>query len=154
MLNKRKWKVSIRAALVLAVVSGCAENFPHASGEKEGTAGRRLTGIVTCLEKKVLPRDVLVRVELLDVSGKDGPPRTIAMQEILTGGRQFPIPFDIPYRTAIIDPERAYGLRVKIFDGRNILFSNATPHRVITNGLRSNVDVAVEPVSGSGGGSR
>lgn len=143
-----------RAALVLAAISGCAASNPDAAGTGEGTVSRRLTGIVTYRERITLPRDVWIRVELLDVSGKDGPPRTIALQEIEPAGRQLPIPFDIPYSPAIIDPERAYAIRVKIFQGRRVLFVNASTSHVITNGVRNNIEVVVEPAPGAGGSSQ
>jgi len=150
-LKTGRWSVFPIAALVLAAISGCAAGHPDAAGTGEVTVSRRLTGIVTYRERISLPRDVWIRVELLDVSGKDGPPRTIALQEIEPAGRQLPIPFDIPYRPAIIDPERAYAIRVKIFQGRRILFVNASTYNVITNGVRNNIEVVVESVPGTGG---
>jgi len=153
-LKRERWNVLAWAALVLAAISGCAAGHPDAAGTGEGTVSRRLTGIITYRERIPLPRDVWIRLELLDVSGKDGPPRTIALQEFESAGRQLPIPFDIPYRPAIIDPERAYAIRVKIFQGRRILFVNASTDHVITNGVRNNIEVVVESVPGTGGSSQ
>ena len=153
-MKRGRWRVSAGIALALAVVSGCAANHPDASGTGERTGVIWLSGIVTFRERKTLPRDAMIRVELMDVSGKDGPSRTIAMLEIAPEGRQPPIPFEISYNPAIIDPDRAYALRVKIFQGRRILFVNASANNVITNGVRSNVEVVVESVIGSDGGSR
>ena len=102
----------------------------------------------------VLPQDALLQVELADISRVGAPGRTVALQEIWTGGRQFPIPFDIPYSDGAIDRDRNYALLVRITQGNRILFTNPTVYKVITNGVRSNVEVIVEPVPGSGGGSR
>ena len=153
----RRIPLSLRVcvALLFAALFGCAASNSEAPAGGNGTVIRWLTGTVTFRERIPLPREVYIRVELMDVSGKDGPPRTVAMQEIAPAvGRQLPVPFEISYLPAIIDPERTYALLVKIFQGRNVLFANTTGVNVITNGVRNNVEVVVEPVPASDGGSR
>jgi putative lipoprotein len=143
-----------KALLVFGAAAGCASARPEGAGTGESPAIRNLTGIVTCRERTVLARDVMVRLELLDVSGKDGPTRTVVMQEIEPAGRQFPIPFVIPYNQGTIDPERTYALRVRVYQGRHVLFRNTAVYNVITNGVRNNIEVVVESAPGSGGGPR
>jgi uncharacterized lipoprotein YbaY len=40
---------------------------------------------------------------------------------------------------------------VRVTQGNRLLFKNLTVYMVITNGIKSNLDVVVEPVPGSGG---
>ena len=109
---------------------------------------------MTCQGRTVLPPDAYVQVELVDISRQDAPARTIAMQEIALEGRQVPIPFVIAYGPAAIDPSHAYAVQVRIVAGQRLLYANHSVYRVLTNGIRSNVEVIVEPITGSGGGTK
>lgn len=146
-MNTEWWRGLAVSALVLLVLSGCAARRP--SGAGEGTASATLTGIVNSRGRTVLPSGALMRLELIDISRKDAPPRTISLQEIWLEGRQFPIPFQLSYAPAAIDSGLAYALRVNITQGRLLLFENAAPCLVITNGVRSNIEVVVKPFTGS-----
>jgi putative lipoprotein len=110
--------------------------------------------MVTSRVRTVLPQDALLQLELADISRVGAPGRTVALREIWTGGRQFPIPFDIPYSSAAIDSDRSYAVQVRVTQGNRLLFKNLTVYMVITNGIKSNLEVVVEPVPGSGGVSR
>jgi putative lipoprotein len=110
--------------------------------------------MVTSRVRTFLPQDALLRVELADISRVGAPGRTMSLREIWTGGRQFPIPFDIPYSSAAIDGDRSYAVQVRITQGSRLLFTNPAVYMVITNGIRSNLEVVVEPVPGSGGDPR
>ena len=145
--------VLLGAVGLLATVSGCASHQRPSDGEGQ-PAGARVTGMVTSRVRTVLPQDALLQVELADISRLDAPGRTVALREIWTGGRQFPIPFDIPYSSAAIDDNRRYAVQVRVTQGNRLLFKNLTVYMVITNGIKSNLDVVVEPVPGSGGVSR
>jgi putative lipoprotein len=105
---------------------------------------------VTCRVRTILPPDAYVQVELVDISRQDAPARTIAMQEILLQGRQVPIPFEIAFGSAAIDPGHTYAVQVRIVAGKRMLFVNTSTYKVLTNGVRSNVEVVVEPIPGVG----
>ena len=135
---------------LLATVSGCASHQRPSDGEGQ-PAGARVTGMVTSRVRTVLPQDALLQLELADISRVGAPGRTVALREIWTGGRQFPISFDIPYSSAAIDSDRSYAVQVKVTQGNRLLFKNLTVYMVITNGIKSNLEVVVEPVPGSGG---
>jgi uncharacterized lipoprotein YbaY len=107
--------------------------------------------MVTCRVRTVLPADAYVQVELVDISRRDAPARTISMKEILLEGRQVPIPFSIAYGPSAIDPTHTYAVQVRIVAGQRMLFVNTSTYKVLTNGVRSNVEVVVEPIPGSGG---
>ena len=145
--------VLLGAVGLLATVSGCASHQRPSDGEGQ-PAGAGVTGMVTSRVRTVLPQDALLQVELADISRLDAPGRTVALREIWTGGRQFPIPFDIPYSSAAIDDNRRYAVQVRVTQGNRLLFKNLAVYMVITNGINSNLDVVVEPFTGSGGVSR
>jgi len=142
--------ILLGAVGLLATVSGCASHQRPSDGEGQ-PASARVTGMVTSRVRTVLPQDALVQLELADISRVGAPGRTVALREIWTGGRQFPIPFDIPYSSAAIDSDRSYAVQVRVTQGNRLLFKNLTVYMVITNGIKSNLEVVVEPVPGSGG---
>ena len=113
-------------------------------GSQQGVA--RVTGTVTYRVRMILPVDALVRVDLVDISRPGAPALTIGLQEIETRGRQAPIPFEIAYKTAIIDPTHTYAVQAHILQGRRLLFANTTTYTVITNGVVNNIEVVVEQV--------
>jgi putative lipoprotein len=100
--------------------------------------------MVTYRVRMILPTDALIRVDLVDISRQGAPAFTIGLQEIETGGRQIPIPFEIGYRTAEIDPMHTYAVQARILQRGRLLFTNTTTYKVITNGAVSNIEVVVE----------
>ena len=148
-----RWLILLGAVGLLATVSGCASHQRPSDGEGQPVS-TRVTGMVTSHVRVVLPQDALLRVELADISRVGAPGRTVVLREIWTGGRQFPIPFDIPYSSAAIDGNRSYAVQVRVTQGSRLLFTNLAVYMVITNGIRSNLEIFVEPVPGSGGDSR
>jgi len=153
-ITHERWKIFVGAALLLATASGCASNLPAPADGGQGKASANLTGMVTCRVRTVLPPDAYVQVELVDISRQDAPGRTIAMKEIAPEGRQFPLPFSIAYGPGAIDPTHTYAVTVRIVAGQRLLFVNNSVYPVLTNGVRSNVEVVVESIPGSGGVSR
>lgn len=107
-----------------------------------GTAGGTLTGNVFYLERIALQPDALITVELQDVSG--GTTNVIATRDINAEGRQVPIPFELPYDAAAIDPAGTYLLSARISQNGQIIFSSPTGVPVLTNGApTSNVELLV-----------
>lgn len=107
-----------------------------------GVAGGTLTGNVFYLERIALQPDALITVELQDVSG--GTTNVIATRDINAEGRQVPIPFELPYDAAAIDPAGTYLLSARISENGQIIFSSPTGVPVLTNGApTSNVELLV-----------
>jgi putative lipoprotein len=96
----------------------------------------------------ILPTDALIRLDLVDISRKSAPALTIGLQEIETGGRQVPIPFEIGYRAGNIDPTHTYAVQASILQGGRLLFTNTNTYKVITNGVVNNIEVVVEQMPG------
>lgn len=142
-MNK-KWAIRGIFFLLMTIAAGCASYQKPTvdTGPQQGVT--RVTGTVTYRVRFVLPPDALVRVDLVDISRQGAPALTIGLQEIETGGRQVPIPFEIVYRSADIDPMHTYAVQARILLGGRPLFTNTTTYKVITNGVVSNIEVVVE----------
>ena len=93
----------------------------------------QVTGTVTYRERIALPPTAVVEVTLEDVSRVDVASDVIARSDIAWAG-QSPIPFEIAYEPAAIDPSRRYGVRARIVDRGQVLFTTSRPVLVITQG--------------------
>lgn len=106
-----------------------------------------LTGSVTYLERMALPAGAVVRVELRDVSRADASAALVASQEIRPTS-QVPIPFELRYDPARIDPRFTYAVSARIeVDGR-LWWISDTAHPVLTRGAPDSVEVLVRRVPG------
>jgi putative lipoprotein len=104
-----------------------------------------ITGTVTYRERIMLPPDALLTVRLQDVSRQDVPARLLGEQIYTTGGKQVPLPFEVPYNPDNIDERFSYSISARIEDGDGILrFISDTNNPVITRGSPTeNVEVWV-----------
>jgi putative lipoprotein len=156
MIRSKEWMFAMKKRaeilgviiLITMVAAGCASFQNHMAdiGSQQGVA--RVTGTVIYRIRMILPTDALVRVDLVDISRQGAPALIIGLQEIETGGRQVPIPFEIVYRPANIDPTRTYAVQARILQGGRLLFANTTTYKVINNGVVSNIEIVVEQMPG------
>ena len=145
---KKRWAVRGVIVLLTLVATGCASYQTNTAATESQQGVARVMGTVTYRVRMIIPADALVRVDLVDISRPGAPALTIGLQEIETKGRQVPLPFEIAYKTATIDPTRTYAVQARILLGRRLLFTNTTTYKVITNGVVSNIEVVVEQVPG------
>jgi uncharacterized lipoprotein YbaY/heat shock protein HslJ len=106
----------------------------------------QVTGTLTYRERISLPPTAVVEVTLEDVSRVDVARDVVARAEIAWAG-QSPIPFEIAYDAAAVDRSRRYGVRARIVDRGQVLFTAAQPALVITQGRGSVATVALTMVS-------
>jgi uncharacterized lipoprotein YbaY len=107
-----------------------------------------VTGSVSYRVRRALPPDAVVRVRLDDVSLADAPAVLIGEQVFRAADRQVPLPFEVVYDPADIDPRHTYGVSARITDadGR-LLFVSTTAHHVITRDDPSlGVEIVLDPV--------
>ena len=104
-----------------------------------------VSGTVFYLQRIALPPDASVEVKLVDISKQDVPVVTIAEQKITNPG-QVPIPFELRYDPAKIDPRMTYAVQARIDQGGKLLFISTQVFPVITRGNPKHVEVKVEPV--------
>jgi uncharacterized lipoprotein YbaY len=91
-----------------------------------------------------MPPTAAVDVELLDVSRGDATAPVIAEQKIDFGDRQVPIPFDLKFDPAKINPQHRYGLRATISVDGAVRFRTETAYPVITHGHSSKADLILK----------
>ncbi len=105
-----------------------------------------LTGTVTYRQRVALPADSVIEVQLQDVSRADAPAEIVASQTITTAGENVPIPFELTYDPAQIDPRFTYALRATITLDSELSWTSTEAHLVLTNGQpASGVEVVVSP---------
>ena len=111
-----------------------------------GSAGGVLTGSVVYLERVAMAPDAVITVELQDASA--GTTSVLATRDINAEGRQVPIPFELPYDAAAIDPAGTYLLSARITEAGQTTFASQTGVPVLTNGApTSNVEIVVSPAA-------
>jgi len=130
------------AALLLA---GCA-TMTAVPGAATTAAAARVTGTVAYRERIALPPSAVIKVQLVDVSRADAPAVVIGEQVIDAAGRQVPIPFEIAYDPARIDPRMTYAVQARIEEDGRLLFINDTRHPVLTRNAPAHVDMVLKAV--------
>lgn len=114
-------------------LGACGPADPGTGGQDPARAelDGRLTGNVLYRERIALPADAVVNVQLQDVSRADAAADVLAQQTIATAGKQVPIPFELRYSAARVDPMHRYAVRAEIRDAAStLLFTTATQHSV------------------------
>ena len=134
-------EIILAAAVVLSVAPDPAALAAVIVGPvMTGIAGGTLTGNVIYLERVAMAPDAVITVELQDASA--GIVAVIATQDINAEGRQVPIPFELPYDPARIDPAGTYLLSARIAENGQTTFASQTGVPVLTNKLlRHNVEL-------------
>jgi putative lipoprotein len=118
-------------------------NLSAASAPAENS----VSGVVAYPAEYTLPGDAEVVVQLADISLQDAAAQIIAVQTI-TNPVQIPIPFNLFYDPAAIDPGHNYAVAARISDGGgNALFQSTANVPVITQGNpTAGIQVLVEPI--------
>lgn len=105
-----------------------------------------LTGTVTYLQRIALPEGSVIEVSLRDVSLQDVAATEITSQTITTAGEQVPIPFELSYDPAQIDPRMSYALNVRITVDEQLRWINTERIAILTQGAPvTDVEVVVQP---------
>lgn len=105
-----------------------------------------VSGTVTYLQRIALPPNAVVEVKLVDVSRQDVA-ATVLGEQVITDPGQVPVPFEIAYDPAAIDPRFTYAVQARITADEQLLFISDTVIPVITHGApTSNVEIVVVPV--------
>ena len=107
-----------------------------------------VTGTAIADGNPTLPAGAMLEVRVDDVSLADAPATQVGGQ--IQGITAFPASFEAPYDAALIKPENAYGLTVRVTDadGR-LLYINTQAYNVLTRGNPGrDLEVLVEAVGG------
>ncbi|HVO84615.1 MAG TPA: YbaY family lipoprotein [Syntrophobacteria bacterium] len=130
------WRLSVPALLLLFL------SAQEASGQIQGTATYR--------ERIALPPEAVFEATLEDVSRADAP-ATVVGRVRIDGPGQPPIPFEIPYDQANIDPGHSYSVRGLITVGGRLMFTTDQVNPVLTRGHGSDVALMLRRTGGADG---
>lgn len=111
-------------------------------------ASATVTGSVTKLDRRALPPDAVVEVQLQDTSRQDVAAEVLSTFTIFLEGGQLPVDYELTYDPAAIQANHTYTVRARITDGSgSLLYTSTTVIPVITNGAPTeNVEILVDPV--------
>jgi uncharacterized lipoprotein YbaY len=103
----------------------------------------KITGTATYPTTPALPRNAVLTVKLLDISGADGPEVILAQDTVVVAGTS-PVTYTIEYDPALVDQRYTYALAASINSGDKLLFAGETLYSVMTQGAPTNVDISLK----------
>ena len=115
-------RVWLAIAIVLLAFAGCAK--PEVAVPPSTTSGVLLKGSVTYRERMAIPADAVVDVWIADTSPGIVAAVLLAETSVKAEGRQVPLPFELRYGPARVQPGHTYGVRAAIKVGGNITFAS------------------------------
>lgn len=131
-------ELTFRAAAGVPVLTqGAAQNdvsLPMVAEGGTGSAGGGgglITGTITTDQAAALDPAAVYYVDLRE-AGTTGEPM-VTISSVLNGA-QFPIPFEVPYNPAMIDPAKSYVIGARILLGDQVLYASAQGVPVLTQG--------------------
>ncbi len=128
------------------VGTGAAARPESIAPTDAGPTSAWVTGTVFYRQRVALPPETIVTVRLVDVSRADAAAIVLAEKALATQGRQVPIPFELSYDAARIDPRFAYQIEARINHGDELLFISTESFPVITRGNPATIAVRVDQV--------
>ena len=117
-----------------------------------------VSGTVAYRERIAMPENAVLTMQLQDISVPDGTQGSdvratvIAEQKFTFAGHQVPLPFELHYDAAKIDPKHTYALSARITVADQLMFMNTTAYRVITQGNPMKADILLQMVEGQAHG--
>ena len=115
------------------------------SSAAQGTPAQAVvTGTVAYRERMALPPDAAIDVRIEDVSLQDAPAKVVAENVFAAAGKQVPIPFQVPYNPADINPAHSYSVRATISTNGQVRFTTTTANPVITRGAPAQVTLMLQ----------
>ncbi len=136
----RPWIVTLLIVLpwVAAQPACVVRSLPEVPG---APAQAVVKGTVSYHERVALPDDAEVDVWIADVSPSGGQYEIVARTRLATNGRQVPLPFEIAFDPAAIEPHHMYAVVAVIRSGSDVLFESGSVQHVITLGHPTWVDL-------------
>jgi putative lipoprotein len=128
-----------------------AENCKLEKAANAASAGV-VSGTVAYRERIAMPESAVLTMQLQDVSLAEAPAKVIAEQKFTFAGHQVPLPFELHYDAAKIDPKHMYALSARITVNEQLMFMNTTTYRVITQGNPVKADILLQMVEGQTSG--
>jgi len=130
----------------VTLAENCKQTSPPPNAPAAASA---VSGTVAYRERIAMPENALLTVQLQDVSRADAPAEVVAEQKVTFAGRQVPLPFELTYDPAKIDPKHTYSISARITVDGQLRFLNTSAYRVITQGNPSKVNLLLHSVAKS-----
>ena len=111
-----------------------------------------VSGTVAYRERIAMPENAVLIMQLQDLSLAEAPAKVIVEQKFTFAGHQVPLPFELHYDAAKIDPMHMYALSARITVNEQLMFMNTTTYRVITQGNPVKADILLQMVEGQTSG--
>ncbi len=139
------------AVLAISSLSWAQTSQPQTNATGMGQAQTAaaqpsVTGTIAYRERIALPPDAAIDVKIQDVSLQDSSARTVGESVFSPAGQQVPIPFQISYNQADINPAHTYQVRANISVNGKMMFTSTTAYPVITKGAPSQVAIMLQQV--------
>lgn len=129
MAMTRRWLWLAGTMALFAV--GCSQQ----KDSKVGASPGMVKGTVAYRERMALPNDAVIEVWMTDVTpGLITTMQVLGQTTVRADGKQVPIPFELSYDPAQIEPTHTYGIKAAITAGGEALFASDAPTPVITQG--------------------
>lgn len=104
-----------------------------------------VTGNVTYKQRKALPPEALIKVQLLEFTAPEAPARVLSQQIIEAKGRQVPFAYKVAYDPKAIIASNRYQVSAVITVNDQVWFASDTAIRAITGGNPKRRDILVKP---------
>jgi putative lipoprotein len=134
----------------IAILGVSGPGWPRSSppqSNPQTAAQPSISGTISYRERIALPPDAAIEVKLQDVS--QATPKTIAESVFAPEGKQVPIPFQLSYNQADINPAHTYKVQANISVNGKPMFTSTTAEPVITNGAPSQVSLMLQQAPAS-----
>ena len=135
------------AILALGSVAWSQGSSAQANPHPQAAAQPSISGTIAYRERMALPPDAAIEVKLQDVT--QAPAKTIGESVFAPAGKQVPIPFQLSYNQADINPGHTYKVQANISVNGKPVFTTATPEPVITNGAPTQVSLMLQQAPAS-----
>ena len=122
--------------------------FAAACGDSTTDSTELLTvrGVVVSDQAVTFDADSVLIVRLSDVSLQDTL-SPIVSEQVISGPRELPVPFLLPYSPEQISEHNTYSVSARIERGTTLLYISTTSNPVITRGNPDRTSVEVEQVN-------
>jgi putative lipoprotein len=105
-----------------------------------GPNSEAISGALTYHERIALPPNAVAVVSVVDISELDSRDALLGRTEIVGPGDP-PIPFEVRYLPAAVNPDRQYGVRAQIAVGKELWLTTDRPYPVLTGGAPRQTEV-------------
>jgi putative lipoprotein len=134
-------RIAVLGALSLALVALTGPSWAQGSPPEY-----TVTGTVACRERMALPANAAIDVRLEDTSLQDAPAKLIGESVFAAAGQQVPIPFQVSFNPADINPAHTYQLRANITVNGVTTFTSTTAYPVMTHGAPMQANIVLQQV--------